>query len=106
MWVALRCNPQLYLEKTVRDELILRWGNIKSYNLKTEKSCAALQRFCEAGFVVTSPALNELTLEQAKCLMDLIDCVEESGSQIYLEAQNRFVNAEEAKAYVLEYNEL
>ncbi len=87
-----------------RDYIALKWGTLKGWELFSDKAAEALKAFFNEGTHYESTMLQQDSDTQKQKLLELIDAVEESGGIIYLSWDGVEVSAEEAKKYVLEYN--
>lgn len=85
------------------ESLTLKWGSIKAWDLKTEASLAAMQKYLDAGSVCMSAALQEDNDAQKAAICELIDALD--NDQVYLCWDGVYVSKEEAKAYVMKYGE-
>lgn len=79
--------------------LTLKWGTVKSWALESDEAVAALQKWADMG-VSMSAADQKDTPEQKQALIEAIDHMDE----IWLDWEDKQVTKEEAKKYVLEYN--
>lgn len=86
---------------TNTEYLALKWGTLKRWDLKTDASLAALDKYFEAGRVSMSRAMQKDTAEQKAAICELIDCLD--SEQVYLDWDEKYVSKEEAKEYVLNY---
>jgi hypothetical protein len=81
------------------DYITLKWGTLKSWQLKNEKGFELLKKYNEIGSCV-SAILQKDTPEQKQLICEMIDTV---PGDIYLDWDDKYVSKEEAKKYVLEY---
>lgn len=79
--------------------LLLKWGTLKGWNLETEASKAAAQRYADFGMSMSAMAQHD-SPEQKQALCDLIDAVD---GPITNDWSGEKMTKEEAKKYVLEY---
>lgn len=80
--------------------LLLKWGTLKGWNLTSEKSLAAAQKYADFGMSM-SAALQHDTAEQKQALCDLIDAVD---GDIKNDWSGEVMSKDEAKKYVMEYD--
>lgn len=81
------------------EHLLLKWGTLKGWNLETEKSRAAAQRYADMG--MTPGAMQQRdTPEQKQALCDLIDAID---GEIVNDWSGERMSKDEAKKYVMEY---
>jgi hypothetical protein len=81
------------------EELTLKWGTLKGWDLKSEKSMTKLEKYLEFGSSVSAMAQND-TDEQKVALCDLIDTID---GTIYNDWDGVYMSKEDAKKYVMEY---
>jgi hypothetical protein len=85
--------------KTGKDYLLLKWGTIKSFGLKSDNGKKLLERYNKIGSCI-SVMLQKDTDEQKKILCEMIDecngCIQEDWGGKYLTKKG-------AKKYVLDY---
>lgn len=79
------------------ENLLLKWGGLKGWNLETDKSKDALKRYAEFGLSM-SCAMQHDTPEQKERLCDLIDSVD---GEIRNDWTGEIMSKDEAKQYVL-----
>jgi hypothetical protein len=79
--------------------LTLKWGTLKSWNVKSEKGRELLKKYFDEGASM-SAMLQKDTPEQKDVLCELIDIM---PSDIYLDWDDEYVSKEAAKKYVMEY---
>lgn len=80
--------------------LLLKWGTLKGWSVKTDASRAALHRYAE-GPVSMSAMAQKDTAEQKQALCDLIDAI---GGEIVNDWSGEKMSKEDAKKYVMEYD--
>ena len=80
--------------------LTLKWGTLKSWNLKSEKAKELLQKWGEIGYSM-SAAMHKDTPEQKQIICELIDIGD--FDTVYLDWDDKEVSKDEAKEYVLNY---
>ena len=90
------------MTEIVRDAIALKWGNLKRWDIKSDKAQECLDRYF-AEPVAYGAAQQENTGTQIQALLDLCDAVAESGGTIYLDWDGVYVDAAEAKQYINEY---
>lgn len=83
------------------ETLSLKWGSLKSWDLKSDASMAALKKYFEAGKVMASAIAQRDNAEQKQAICELIDLVD--CETIYLDWNGEYVSKEAAKNYVLNY---
>lgn len=79
--------------------LLLKWGSLKAWKLKTEKSMQALQKWADGGVRASAMAQHD-TQEQKQALCKLIDVVD---GEITNDWSGEKMTKEEAKTYIMEY---
>ncbi len=79
--------------------LLLKWGTLKGWNLTTEKSREAAQRYADMGMSMSAMAQHD-TPEQKQALCDLIDAID---GPITNDWSGEEMSKEAAKKYVMEY---
>jgi len=82
-----------------KDELLLKWGTLKGWHLKSEASRAALQKYTEFGMAMGAMQQRD-TPEQKQALCDLIDAID---GTIENDWTGEKMTKDEAKKYVTEY---
>lgn len=80
--------------------LLLKWGTLKGWNLETDKSLAAAQKYADMGMSM-SAAMQQDTPEQKQALCELIDAVD---GEITNDWSGEVMSKDEAKKYVMEYS--
>jgi hypothetical protein len=83
------------------DYLVLKWGTLKAWDLKSEPAKAALDALFDAGPRHESAMLQADTQDQKKALCALIDAV--NCDTIRNDYSGDDMTKEQAKRYVLEY---
>ena len=81
------------------EHLLLRWGTIKGWNLETEQSKAAMQRWMDAGVSLSAMAQHD-TPDQKQAICALIDVLD---GEIVNDWSGETMSKDEAKKYVMEY---
>lgn len=81
------------------EHLSLKWGTLKSWNLESEQSYAAAQRYMDGGVSMSAMAQHD-TDDQKRALCDLIDAID---GEITNDWSGETMTKEQAKRYVLEY---
>lgn len=84
------------------ESLTLKWGTLKRWDVNTEASIAALNKYFEAPVSMSAMAQRD-TPDQKKAICELIDVLD--AELIYLDWEGRFVTKEKAKKYVMENGE-
>lgn len=82
-----------------KDELLLKWGTLKGWDLKSEASLAALEKYTEFGMALGAMQQRD-TPEQKQALCDLIDAID---GTIENDWTGETMTKDEAKKYVTEY---
>lgn len=82
------------------DQLLLKWGTLKGWDLESDAALAAAQRLGETGDRCVSAALQHDTPDQKQALCDLIDAID---GTIQNDWSGEIMTKEQAKAYVMEY---
>ena len=83
-----------------KEYLTLKWGTLKAWNLKSDKSKELLKKYHEIGLSLSAMLQND-TQEQKKIICRIID--ECDAETIYLDWDGKYVSKDEAKKYVMEY---
>lgn len=81
------------------EHLLLKWGTLKGWDLKTDKSREAAQKYAAFGMSMSAMAQHD-TDEQKKALCELIDAID---GEIENDWTGETMSKEEAKKYVMEY---
>jgi len=84
------------------DYLTLKWGALKAWNLTSEKSQELLRKYFDLG-VSASAIMQHDSPEQKDILCQIID--ECGAEQIYLDWDDKDVSKDEAKKYVMGYEQ-
>ena len=82
------------------ESLTLKWGTLKAWSLKTEKSLEIMQRYLDLGSSMSAMCQHD-TPDQQVLICELIDAID--ADTIYLSWEGKDVSKEEAKKYVLNY---
>lgn len=80
------------------NRIILKWGTLKGWDIKTDAARAALKKYHEDP-VCFSVMMQRDTPKQKEAIAQLIDCCDE----IELDWEGKTVTRDEAKAYILNY---
>ncbi|MFN3858164.1 MAG: hypothetical protein ACK4RV_10460 [Caulobacter sp.] len=83
------------------ESLRLKWGTLKAWELRTEESYAAFERYVAEG-VSGSAALQHDTPAQKQAICDLIDAI---NGPITNDWSGETMTKDEAKKYVMEYGQ-
>lgn len=83
------------------DELGLKWGTIKYWNLESEAALTAAKRYNEIGEHSMSAMAQHDTPEQKQALCDLIDALD--CEHVTNDWSGEKMTKDEAKRYVMEY---
>ena len=86
----------------MKDELLLKWGTMKGWDLHTEAAIEAAKRYLEAGPQSLSAVAQRDTEAQKQALCDLIDAID---GTIQNDWSGEKMSKEEAKKYVMEYGQ-
>jgi hypothetical protein len=81
------------------EHLLLKWGTIKGWQLESDKSREAAQKYADFGMSMSAMAQHD-TDEQKKALCELIDVVD---GEIVNDWSGEAMTKDEAKKYVMEY---
>jgi hypothetical protein len=81
------------------ESLMLKWGTLKGWDLKTDKSKEAARKYVESGISASAMAQHD-TKDQKELLCNLIDVVD---GEIVNDWSGDVMTKEEAKKYVREY---
>lgn len=79
--------------------LLLKWGALKAWNLKSEASKAAAQKYAAGGMSASAMCQHDTEAQKA-ALCDLIDAID---GEISNDWSGEPMTKDEAKRYVLEY---
>lgn len=85
------------------ESLMLKWGTIKGWEVRTDRSKEILKKYVSLG-ASAGAAQQRDTPEQKQLICDLIDAVD--CETIYLAWSGEDVSKEAAKAYVMGYDRL
>lgn len=83
-----------------KDYLLLKWGTLKGWKIKTESARAAFQHYADTGKHSLSAAMQYDDDDQKKALCDLIDAID---GKIQNDWSGKYMTKDEAKRYVIEY---
>lgn len=83
-----------------KDELCLKWGTIKGWDIKSEAALIAGQKYFDAGPQSMGAMSQHDTDEQKAALCGFIDAID---GRIINDWTGEEMTKDEAKAYVLEY---
>lgn len=84
-----------------KEYLTLKWGTLKHWELNSEASLAALQKYNDAGSVSMGCAMQRDNDAQKAAICELIEAL--NNDEIYLDWDGIYVSKEKAKEYVLNY---
>ena len=84
------------------DHLTLKWGTLKSWSFHSEKAKALLKEYNEIGSS-ESAMMQHDTQRQKEILCELID--DGDFEQVYLDWDGKYITKEEAKKYVMKYDD-
>jgi len=85
------------------DELTLKWGTLKAWQMKSQAGQEALKRFFDAGDVTASAMMHRNSDGQIDAICDMIDATAASGGEIWNDWVGVAMTPEDAKKYVREY---
>jgi hypothetical protein len=88
-------------EQAGQESLLLKWGTLKGWDLRTDASRAAAQRYADFGMSMGAMQQRD-TDEQKRALCDLIDAID---GEIVNDWSGETLTKEEAKRYVLGYGQ-
>jgi hypothetical protein len=83
----------------VSEYLLLKWGTLKGWNLESDKSRAAAQKYADFGMSMGAMQQHDSS-EQKQALCDLIDAID---GDITNDWSGEAMTKDEAKKYVTEY---
>ena len=83
------------------DELTLKWGTLKGWDLKSQHALDALKALADAGDRCMSVAMQKDDDNQKELLCALIDAID--NPQVYLDWDGKYVSKKKAKDYVRGY---
>lgn len=84
------------------EQLSLKWGTLKSWNLNPDgPAMAAVRRYHEAGTVMAGAMMQNDTEAQIDAICEIIDALD--AETVFLEWDEKYVSKEAAKVYVREY---
>lgn len=84
----------------MKEHLILKWGTIKGYDNLSENSQKIIERYFADGMPM-SCMMDHPDAGRKEILCELIDQLD---GTIYLDWDGKYVDKEEAKKYILEYD--
>ena len=79
--------------------LLLKWGTLKGWELETDKSREAAQRYFDSGVSLSAMAQKD-SPDQKQALCDLIEAID---GPITNDWSGEDMSKDEAKAYVMEF---
>ena len=82
------------------ESLLLKWGTLKGWDLKSDASMAAMRKYHEAGSVSMSAMSQRDTEAQKDALCELIDAID---GPIQNDWSGEMMSKDEAKSYVRDY---
>jgi len=83
------------------ESLSLKWGTIKSWDLKSEKSLGIMKRYIDLGSSMSAMAQHD-SPEQKTIICELIDAID---GKIMDDWNGGKMSKDEAKRYVMEYGQ-
>jgi hypothetical protein len=86
------------MSEDCKDSILLKWGNLKGWDLKTDVARAAAMKFADSGIGMS--CMQRLNEVQKSALCDLIDAID---GEIMNAWSGEKMTKEEAKKYVMEY---
>jgi hypothetical protein len=81
------------------ESLLLKWGTLKGWDLKSEKTREIFNRYVDLGASYSAMAQHD-TPEQKQLICDLIDALD---GEIQNDWTGEMMSKDEAKRYVLNY---
>ena len=84
-----------------QDRLTLKWGTLKAWGFHSEKAIKLLKEYGEIGSSMSAMMQHD-TPRQKEIICELID--EGNFEKVYLDWTDEKVSKEEAKKYVMEYD--
>lgn len=87
-------------DEAEREKLGLKWGGLKAWDMRTDKSIAALRAYFDAGEQCMSAAMQRNNDAQKKALCNLVDA---TNAQIYNDWTGEKMTKAEAKDYILNF---
>lgn len=82
-----------------KEYLLLKWGTLKGWNVKSERCIELLKRYHDLGSSL-SVMMQHDTPEQKQIVCDLIDAID---GTIQNDWSGEMLSKEDAKKYVMEY---
>ena len=82
------------------DELTLKWGSIKGWEIETEEFRNAIKKWFDSGNVSMSAMMQKDTPEQVSAILEAIDSC---NGDIWNDWEGTKMTKEDAKKYILEY---
>lgn len=83
----------------MNEYLLLKWGTLKDWTIKSEKSFEILDKYCKLGHN-PSCMMQKDTPEQKRLICELIDSLD---GTIQNDWSGDYMTKQEAKDYVMEY---
>jgi hypothetical protein len=85
------------------ESLALKWGTLKRWKLNEgSPAYQAIERYFDAGPSSMSAMLQKDSEKQKEAICEIIDLID--TDQIYLDWDGIYVSKQDAKKYVMEYN--
>lgn len=84
------------------DQITLKWGTLKHWDLKSETCKQLLKEYLAAG-ASASAMMQHDTPEQKEIICKMIDAA--TCKRIFLDWDGKWVSKKEAKKYVLQYDQ-
>lgn len=81
------------------ENLLLKWGTLKGWNLENEKTKGIMKRYIDLGASYSAMQQDD-TPEQKQLICELIDAID---GKIQNDWSGDMMSKDEAKKYVLEY---
>lgn len=81
------------------DEITLKWGTLKSYNVQDEDTLKLLNKYFDEGVSMSAMAQRD-TDEQKEILCQIIEKI---NRPVYLHWDGKYISVEEAKEYIRTY---
>ena len=83
------------------DQITLKWGTLKAWDLKSPAALKAAKNYIDAGENSVSAMMQHDTDDQKKALCDLIDALDASG--VWNDWDGAEMTKEQAKDYIMGY---
>lgn len=93
-------------DETEKPELLLKWGTLKGWSGFSEGGLPRekMQAYADISGMSCSAMAQENTQTHKEALCDVIDAVCDAGGTIYNDWDGEYMDRDEAKKYVQEYD--